>query len=295
MITDAEIKAYLTRLGIFDSKAPTKAFLFELHQAHVERISWQTVDIFAGKPTAMDVRSSIQLILSRRSGYCFHLNGAFGTLLQALGYKVQWHRAGVQPIGQEPRINGFHLGITVSLANDEGQEERWIVDVGLGDMPYEPIPLRYGTYRQGPFSYSLMVSGAAQGGWRLTHDPANSYVGIDYAPEVVDTLDVFAANHEFYSRSPESPWRDLFIVRQRSAKRIHEVKGRIWKSWDEAGIHTTEIASKAQWREVLADLFHEELVHYSELERDGIWNKITRLHERWLREMQEQNYRAGSI
>lgn len=295
MITDTEIKAYLTRLGILDRKAPTKTFLFELHQAHVERISWQTVDIFAGKPTAMDVRSSIQLMLSRRSGYCFHLNGAFSTLLQALGYNIQWHRGGVQPIGQEPRINGFHLGVTVSLPNDEGQEERWIVDVGLGDMPYEPIPLRYGAYRQGPFTYDLMASGVANGGWRLTHDPANSYEGIDYAPEAVDTLDVFTANHVFYSRSPESPWRELFIVRQRSAKRIHELKGRILKSWDESGMHTTEIDSKAQWREVLADLFYEELVHYSELEREGIWDKITKLHERWLREMEEQNGRAQSI
>lgn len=67
------------------------------------------------------------------------------------------------------------------------------------------------------------------------------------------------------------------------------------KSWDEAGMHSSEIVSKAQWREVLADLFHEELVHYSELEREGIWDKITRLHERWLREMEEQKYRTGSI
>ncbi|MGW8956539.1 arylamine N-acetyltransferase [Paenibacillus sp. NPDC055715] len=37
---------------------------------------------------------SVQLILQGRSGYCFHLNGAFSVLLHSLGYRVCLHRAG---------------------------------------------------------------------------------------------------------------------------------------------------------------------------------------------------------
>jgi len=81
-----EIKAYLSRIGISEIQPPTKSYLFELHKSHVKNLSWQTIDIFARKPAAIDVRQSVQLILNRRSGYCFHLDGAFSTLLRSLGY-----------------------------------------------------------------------------------------------------------------------------------------------------------------------------------------------------------------
>src|SRR5690348_7246378 len=146
IMTKEEIKAYLQRIGIPERETPDKAFLFELHKAHVEHLSWQTVDIYARKPAGIDLRGSVQLVTTGRSGYCFHLNGAFSTLLRSLGYQVSLHRAGVQPSGEQPRINSFHLGVTVRLADDQQEGQPWIVDVGLGDMPYEPLPLIYGEY-----------------------------------------------------------------------------------------------------------------------------------------------------
>ena len=216
-------------------------------------------------------------MIHQRSGYCFHLNGAFSALLRALGYKAYWHRAGVQPLGQEPRINGFHLGITVSLLNEQlGEEERWLVDVGLGDMPWEPIPLKFGEYIQGPFQYTLEPSRITDDGWRLIHDPHYSYVGVDYAPDVVNSLELFKSNHAFYSRSPESPWMELFIVRQRHEQGMNELKGRIWRKWSGNTLDKIEISSKSEWFELLADIFHEPLVNYSMIERDLIWDKVYR-------------------
>lgn len=289
MITQSEVRAYLNRLGISDIQSPTKEYLFELHKAHVARIPWQTLDIFAGKPTSIDIQESVQLMIHHRSGYCFHLNGAFTALLRALGYKVSWHRAGVQPLGQEPRINGFHLGITVSLLNEQlGEEERWLVDVGLGDMPWEPIPLKFGQYIQGPFQYALEPSRIADDGWRLIHDPHYSYVGVDYAPDVVNSLVLFKSNHEFYSRSPESPWMELFIVRQRHEQGMNELKGCIWRKWSGNTLDKIEISSKSEWFEILAGIFHEPLVNYSMIERDLIWDKVNRQHQNWKKLMENE-------
>lgn len=61
-------------------------------------------------------------------------------------------------MGEEPRVNSFHLGVTVSLNNEAGESEAWIVDVGLGDMPYEPLPLQFGKYTQGHASYLVTAS-----------------------------------------------------------------------------------------------------------------------------------------
>ncbi|WP_426454352.1 arylamine N-acetyltransferase family protein [Paenibacillus sp. S-38] len=281
MLNSGEIRAYLSRLGIPGVQPPTLSYLFELHRAHVEKIPWQTVDIVAGRPASIDPASSVRLMTTGRSGYCFHLNGAFSTLLLSLGYQVSRHRAGVQPLGQEPRINSFHLGLTVTLP--EEPQQRWIVDAGLGDMPWEPLPLLAGEYPQGPLRYRVTDSQVAGGGWRLEHDPSASFAGVDVAPEVEQDLTVFEPKHVYYSTSPESPWINLFLVRHRHAEGANEVRGCIWSRRDHEGEVKTELRTKAQWLEVLGDVFGEHLVHYSALEREELWKRVYGIHEAWKR------------
>ncbi|MGM1019621.1 MAG: arylamine N-acetyltransferase family protein [Bacillota bacterium] len=281
IMTKEEIKAYLNRIGIQDIQPPTQSYLFELHKAHVKHLSWQTVDIFARKPAAIGFQESVQLILQGRSGYCFHLNGAFSVLLHSLGYKVSLHRGGVQPLGAEPRINSFHLGLTVNLLNEQHEDEVWIVDVGLGDMPYEPVPLRMGTYEQAPLQYKVTESGVVAKGWRLEHDSLASFVGVDYDPTIVRDLEEFMPKHHFYSRSADSPWFNLFLIRQRQALETNELRGCIWKKHGLNGLEKIELDHKSQWLEVLADVFGEPLVNYSHQERDELWRRVFAAHTEW--------------
>lgn len=288
MLSNEEIRKYLNRLGIPDIQPPSLEYLSALHQAHVRTISWQTVDIIAGKPAPIDLASSVNLMLSGRSGYCYHLNGAFSMLLKSLGFEVNWHRAGVQPPGVEPRIDSFHLGLTVTLPLDNGGTERYILDVGLGDMPFTPLPLLPGEYEQGAFLYKVEPSTVADGGWRLVHDPLASIVGVDVAPEPLHDLQVFIPKHEFYSRSPNSPWSRLFLLRQRHANGGNELRGCIWSKRQGDKVQKEELRSKSQWLEVLADIFHEHLVHYSHIERDELWNTVYRMHEEWKQEREAE-------
>jgi len=280
-MTKDEIKDYLRRIGIFELQPPTKEYLFALHQAHVRTLAWQTLDIFARKPAPIGFEQSVQLILHGRSGYCFHLNGAFSALLHSLGYRVNLHRAGVQPLGAEPRVNSFHLSLTVDLNNEENAEERWIVDVGLGDMPYEPLPLRHGLYEQGPLSYKVAKSSVVTGGWRLEHDPLASFVGVDIDGAVLGSLEEFMPRHDYYSRSPESPWFNMFLVRQREAGESNELRGCVWSRRDKNGLTKIELESKSQWIDVLGDVFGEHLVNYSGLERDDMWERVETAHIEW--------------
>lgn len=287
MLKPEETQAYLKRLGITEIEPPTLSYLCKLQQAHVENITWQTIDIVSGNPAPIDLHSSIQLMINDRSGYCFHLNGAFGELLRALGYQVSWHRAGVQPHGQEPRINGFHLGLTVALLNERQEEEIWIADVGLGDMPHGPLPIRAGSYTQGPFQYQVTPSAIDPNGWRMVHDPLGSSVGVDYERESLQTIEEFIPNHEIYSLSPDSPWINLFLVRSRHAEGSNELRGCIWKKREGDHIEKTEILTKSMWLEVLGDIFHEKLVNYGPIERDELWKRVWHLHEQWKKAQEE--------
>jgi len=278
-----EISTYLRRIGLHEIKAPTLEFLTELQRAHVQHLSWQTLDIFAGRPAGITLEESVGLILQGRSGYCFHLNGAFSQLLHSLGYDVQWHRAGVQPHGQEPRVNSFHLGMSVLLPDSSPDAGRWIVDVGLGGMPYDPIPFRFGLYGTAPFTYNLTPSSVAMEGWRLEYEPDGPSEGVDYAPEVVRDLGEFIPNHEFYSRSSDSPWHNVFLLRQRDGMQSNELRGCVLKTNDDNGIRKKELSSYSEWREVLAEVFHEPMVRYSGLEREEMWRRVSAAHEEWKR------------
>lgn len=280
-MTNDEIQAYLKRIGIAEIQPPTKSYLFELHKAHVKNVPWETVDIFAGRPVSIGIRDSVQLILNRRSGYCFQLNGAFSELLRSLGYKVSWHRAGVQPMGEKPRVNSFHLGLSLSLENEVQEEERWIIDVGLGDIPYEPLPLKAGVYEQGSFIYRVGESDVVKNGWRLEHDPLASFTGVDFSPEVVQDMEEFKPKHDHYCWSADSPWINLFLIRHRHATGSNELRGCIWSKRENSGIEKTEIETKSHWLEVLGDIFGEHLVDYSNQERDDLWRKVQKQHEEW--------------
>lgn len=284
MLTSTEVRSYLKRLGLSDIEKPSLPYLIRLHRAHVERLSWQSVDIFAGRPTSIDPRQSLELILNGRSGYCFHLNGAFSLLLRTLGYDVSWHKAGVQPMGEAPRVNGFHLALTVTVPDEQASETRWIIDAGLGDMPYEPLPLIHDTYQQGPYTYKVLQSEVAAGGWRLEHDPNATFLGVDVAPEVISDISAFVPQHQHYSTSPDSPWVNTFLLRHRHAGGSNELRGCVWAKRDEHGIIKTELQTQSEWLDVLGDVFYEKLVAYDQTARDSLWQKNVKLHEEWKRQ-----------
>lgn len=128
--------------------------LTRLQRAHLAHVPWDTVDILAARPEPIDELTALRLVSGQRSGYCFPLNAAFAALLTALGFEVHRHRAGVQTRDREPRVDGRHIGLRVVLP-----EGKFLVDAGLGDMPWDPIPLVYGVHRQGAFSHRLGPSG----------------------------------------------------------------------------------------------------------------------------------------
>src|SRR5256885_2158064 len=149
--------AYLRRLGV-EAAPPSVDALFELHRAHTERVAYETVWIHAGQRWGIDPADTVERIaVGGRGGYCFHLNGAFSELLTALGYHVTRHVGGVHgPTGPDEDALTNHLVLTVAgLPSDHNSSGIWYVDVGLGDALHEPLPLRAGTYVQGPFTLSL--------------------------------------------------------------------------------------------------------------------------------------------
>jgi len=278
--------AYLARLRLPDVGPPSGAALRALHEAHVERIAYEALEIHLGRPTTVDPHESAARILERhRGGYCFHLNGAFSLLLETLGYDVVWHRAGVQNHADPAPVGAGianHLALTVHGLPDPGNPGGdWFVDVGLGDALHAPLPLVAGDYRQGPFRYRLGPSAIEPGGWRWDHDPRGSFAGADFRAERATTAD-FTARHAFLTNSPRSPFVRTCSVQRRDAGGVDDLTGCVLERRDGVERTPRTLETSAEWYGVLADVFDLPLADVDAPARAALWARVRAAHEAWL-------------
>lgn len=272
----AELVArYLARLRV-EPSPPSAEALLALHRAHVERIPWETAWIHEGlawgtAPTT----SAARMATTGRGGYCFHLNGGFAVLLDALGYHVTRHVARVHgPEGLSETTPTNHLAVVVSdLPSDDCPDGRWYVDVGMGDGFHSPTPLVSGPIEQPPFTMALSTLGAD---WHLAHDPIGSFVGLAFSGSPLTGLDVFAEEHVRLSSDPAGNFVRSFVVKRRTPDSVVGLRGLNHFVESPAGITTTLVDDRASWFDLLA----EEL-RIVPADPDRLWPRVQRAHEVW--------------
>ena len=277
-----DVDALLTRLGV-PARAPSVEALAELHRAWVERVPYETTWIALGERWDVDDRSSLQRIAQRgRGGYCFHMNGAFGALLEHLGYAVTRHVGGVH--GPEPELGALtnHLVLTVAdLPTVENPGGRWYVDVGLGDALHEPLPLVPGTYVQPPFTMRLEAVDDGVGDWRLHHDPNGGFGAMSFRDEPA-TLAEFAERNTELSTSPESPFVRVVTAQRRLADRVEVIRGLRHEVIGTGGRTTRDLVDREEWFATLADDFGLRFDDVEPAALDELWATWLGKHQRWL-------------
>ncbi|MEZ6196911.1 MAG: arylamine N-acetyltransferase [Planctomycetota bacterium] len=136
-----DVNAYLQRLELAGAPTTDRAGLARLQDRHLLQVPFENLDVRAGRPIPLDEDAAFaKIVTRRRGGFCFELNLAFSGLLRELGFEVSclsaevWNAdAGAWAPGVPP---GGHLALRVEL---EGRS--WLVDVGFGPWPRQPIAL----------------------------------------------------------------------------------------------------------------------------------------------------------
>jgi arylamine N-acetyltransferase len=295
----ADVEGYLARLGLSRPARPDAAWLYAAHRAHMARVPYENLEIQLERPTTVDPAESIARIARGRGGYCFHLNGAFGTLLACLGYRVTRHLGEVRGNLDEwdlPELTINHQVLVVRCEDGESDESgegdaggEYFVDCGLGDAPFEPMPLKAGESVQGPFRYRLEPWAGHPGGWRFVHDPRSaSFPTMVFAPEPVE-VSAFAAAHERLSTAPDSGFVQAAIAARRDAEAVEVLRGRVFTRIDAAGPARRIVDSLAEWYEMLADVYGLELRDADAAARERLWARVSRAHEVWLAQQSQQS------
>lgn len=154
------VAAYLVRIRYSGPTDPTVENLCALHRAHLISVPFENLDISLGRTiTAQEEPILHKLVVLRRGGFCYELNGAFAALLRALGFQVTLLSARVaRPNGGEgPEFD--HLTLRVDL------EQPWLVDVGFGDSFLEPLHLEADSEQRDPAGTFRLVQDANR--WHL--------------------------------------------------------------------------------------------------------------------------------
>jgi N-hydroxyarylamine O-acetyltransferase len=281
-VNDDDLTAYLERLGL-EREPPSADALHRLHRAQVERVPYETVWLHLGQPWGIDPSESVARVAHKgRGGYCFQVNGAFSELLRALGYDVTRHVGGVHgPDGPTDDGMANHLVLTVAgLPTDDNAGGTWYVDAGLGDALHEPLPLRAGEYRQGPFRYSLTETPGAIGDWHFGHDARGSFAGMSWWSAPAE-MQEFAAKHEWLSTAPESMFVQYLIVQRRDAGGADIMIGLGLRRVDGDNAAARVLTDRVDWFGALADVFGLRLDGVEPAALDRLWEKQLAVHRAW--------------
>ena len=133
-----DVERYLRRIGYDEPSLVSLDYLKKLHKHHLLTIPFENLDIHWQNEIILDIdRIYNKVVLDKRGGFCYELNGLFYTLLLNLGFDCHLISCRVFKDGEESD-DLDHMAIIVTI---EGN--RYLTDVGFGELFLEPKPLTY--------------------------------------------------------------------------------------------------------------------------------------------------------
>jgi len=260
------VDQYLQRINYQGDLQPDLTCLRQIQHQHLLHIPYENIDVQLGTPLDFDIeRIFNKLVIARRGGWCYEMNGLLGWALAELGFAVTRMSGAVMRASQGDQQLGNHLVLEVML------EQPYLVDVGLGDGLREPIPIREGSYVQGGLTYRLAK--LADGFWRMHNQPFSNVSSFDFKHEVADEAELMT-KCQWLQTAAESPFKMVLIVQRFNADNIIVQLGKISTVITVDGKHSREIATLTELHEHLHQQFGLQV------DLSPAWPAIQAAHQR---------------
>jgi N-hydroxyarylamine O-acetyltransferase len=258
-----DLDAYMRRIDYAGPLRADLATLTALHRAHLMAVPYENLDVQLGRPLNTDPNAAFEKIVGRgRGGWCYEMNGAFGLVLEAIGFAVT-------RIAGEASRPGSHLALTVDLGG-----MTYVCDVGFSDGPLEPYPLIEGPFSRGGFEFRLERLEGRR--WRF-HNHRYGAAGSFEAEGPDEAL--MAETCAWLQASPESVFvQHAVLVRRHAGGFVKLIDRSLIEVTPEAGIvGTTVIASADELVATLKSRFGLDLP-----EAAALWPALCAQHETYL-------------
>jgi N-hydroxyarylamine O-acetyltransferase len=238
---------YLQRIGFEHPIKPDLETLDRLVKAHLSSVPFENLDQQMRVPVSTALPEVYnKLVLRRRGGWCFELNGLFGWLLGKLGFDVTMLAGFVGPDKPSPDTVGDHMFL---LVNCDGP---WIVDVGFGGGAFGPIPLQATDLQHPP--YSLSITPMGDGWFKYSEATRGNNADYWFTLDKVERAYFAPSNHRLQTDPNASFRRTLTAQRRLHGKHI-VLRGIVLKTFEATGVTETVLPDAAALVECLGQDF----------------------------------------
>jgi N-hydroxyarylamine O-acetyltransferase len=120
------LQEYFDRTGFWGAARADIATVVEMMRCQLFSVPFENLDVQAGKIVSLVPEDIVdKIIVRKRGGYCFEVNGLFAMALEALGIPYQFVAA--RPMMYPVRKPKTHMAIVVKTDG-----EQWLCDLGFG-------------------------------------------------------------------------------------------------------------------------------------------------------------------
>lgn len=265
-----DLQAYFDRIGFAGAARPDLATLRALHRGHMMAIPYDALDVQLGRPVSLDPQAAFEKIVVRgRGGWCYEMNGLFGAVLAEVGFKVtRMAGAAVRELRGD-FMKASHLVLLVEAADLPGGP--WIADVGFGDGPLEPFPLREGPMSFDGYEFRLEI--LDERWWRFHNHEFGGAKSFDFVVEPADPA-ALQAKCDWLHGDPNSPFVQNLICQRYRGGEIVQLLGRTLKRIEGRQKRERLIESAEDLMQVLAVDFGLEVPEAADL-----WPRVVARHE----------------
>lgn len=212
-------------------------------------IPFENLDIHLGRLITCDIeRFFTKIVMEKRGGFCYELNGLFGELLHRLGFDVTMLSARVR---NESGGFGHEFDHMALLVVVDG--ERWLADVGFGESFIRPLRLDTEEIQLDPAGNFRVIRDGLD--WSMMSDGTTEY-RFTLTPRALEEFEPMCS---YQQTSPESVFTTKRVCSKATAGgRVTVTASKVIVTRD--GVRTeTDLPDDAAWREALFEHFAIEL------------------------------------
>lgn len=261
-LTSAQLDAYLARIGADRPDELDLHTLSRLHRAHLMSFTWEALDAFMGWPSSIEPDVAFtKMVLGRRGGWCYEMNGLFGTALTALGFQVTRLCGCVD----RPKLGDIAIGNHLTLRVD--LDSPYLAEVGVADALIEPVPIVAGRISQRGFDFS--ISPVADGWMRLYNQPHGVARTVDFKSNHRDEA-ALAAMQAWLMRDPSSPFTNALAMFRHTAEGYVALQNDLLRRVTAAGVREQYVTDADHLAEVFETVFDLAIPRSKD-----VWDRVT--------------------
>ncbi len=246
------VTEYLKRIECPIEIQATPAYLKKLHRQHLYHIPFENLDNFLGNQIILDFKRIYEkVILKKRGGFCYELNGLFYYLLKALGFEVRIISARVFNKDGDLGPEFDHMALLVPFEN-----ETYLVDVGFGISFVNPILLKPGSLQM-DFNRYFKIDKDIDDIYTMN----SSYDGQNFKPEYTFTdherkMVEFIDMCEYHNRNKASHLTKTRVVSKPNNKGYFYLTDRLLTVYQNGKLEEFNILNFDEFKVKLFEYFH---------------------------------------